>query len=239
MDQEKPIDLEKEKIEDTSTETARQAANRSSSALVSLSGSALLLAVFGVLTAQAAKRKPMAIDRTFDDWLKHNNSDGLDKYFRSFTVVGKEPVTLGLAAAAFGFLHQRKQPAAAWLVLISTWVGWLLSRPVKVLVKRPRPFSINTLVHQPNARSYPSGHSVAAMCFYGILTWLGLRLFKGKLTRFGLALLMVYLIFKIGFSRAYLKEHYLSDVLGGYLLGSFWLTVTVCAANIYRVRPDV
>jgi undecaprenyl-diphosphatase len=239
MKREKPIDLEKEKIEDTSTETAKQAADRSNSALVGLSGSALLLAVFGTLTARAAKRKPMAIDWAFDDWLKHNNGDGQAKYFRSFTIVGKEPVTLGLAVAAFGFFQQRKQPVAAWLVLISTWGGWLLGRQVKVLVKRPRPFSINTLVHQPNARSYPSGHSVAAMCFYGILTWLGLRFFKGKLTRFGWAVLMVYLILMIGFSRAYLKEHYLSDVLGGYLLGSFWLTVVVCTANIYQVRPEI
>jgi membrane-associated phospholipid phosphatase len=239
MKQEKPIDLEKENIEDISTETAKQAADRSNSALVGLSGSALLLAVFGALTASAAKRKPMAIDRTFDDWLKDNNGNGLEKYFRSFTLLGKEPVTLGLAGAAFGFLQQRKQPVAAWLVLISTWVGWLLSRPVKVLVKRPRPFSINTLAHHPNATSYPSGHSVAAICFYGILTWLGLKFFKGKLTRFGWAVLMVYLILMIGFSRAYLKEHYLSDVLGGYLLGSFWLTVVVCTANLYHVRPEV
>src|SRR6478609_215983 len=99
-------------------------------------GSLLLLSFFSLLTGSAAKKKPLAMDQDFDDWASKNNNDALEKYLRGFTVVGSEPSTLGLAIAAFGILWQRKQPLAAWLVLISTWGAWLLSRPVKALVKR-------------------------------------------------------------------------------------------------------
>lgn len=201
--------------------------------LAGLGGSAALLSLFSFLTTRAVKHKDLELDKSFEQWLDTIESKPLKRYFRSYSLLGKEPVTLSLAVAAFMFLIRRKQPLAAWLVLISTWGGWLLSRPVKGLVRRQRPFSLNTLQHHPNAYSFPSGHSVAAVCFYGILTWLGLKLLKRKLSRLGWALLMVNLILMIGFSRAYLKEHHPSDVLGGYLLGGFWLTVVICAAGMY------
>ncbi len=206
--------------------------------LVGPAGSLLLLSFFSLLTGAAAQKKPLALDRGFDGWLSKKNNDGLAKYLKGFTVAGSEPATLSLAVVAFGILLRRKQPLAAWLVLISTWGGWLLSRPVKMLVKRPRPLSPNTLKNHPDAHSFPSGHTVVAIGLYGMLAWLGLKFFKQPMTRVGWAFLMVYFILMIGFSRAYLKEHYASDVLGGYLLGGFWLTVTICAANLYQPQQQ-
>lgn len=225
-------------LEKVSMELRASEAGNPIKKLTGPAGGLLLLSFFSLLTNFASKKKPLVMDRDFDEWLSKNKNDGLAKYLKGFTVAGSEPSTLSLAVAASGILWRRKQPLAACLVLISTIGAWLLSRPVKMLVKRPRPFSLNTLKNHPDANSFPSGHSVVAIAFYGILAWLGLKFFKRRLTRFGWALLMVYIILMIGFSRAYLEEHHPSDVLGGYLLGGFWLTVTVCAANLYQTQEE-
>lgn len=217
---------------------SKQIPDSSPSVIAGLSGSAFLLTLFTLLTNRVAKNNPLEMDQTFEQWLSKIDSPGFNKYFKGFTQLGREPATLSLSLVAFGFLQQRKQPLAAWMVLISTWGGWLLSRPVKLLIKRPRPLSINTLVNHPDAKSYPSGHSMVAACFYGILIWAGFSLFKRKLSRAGWVILMIYLILMIGLSRAYLKEHHPTDVLGGYLLGSFWLTVVICSANMYGSHRD-
>lgn len=220
-----------------SNEIGKQGVTPSKTSVGGLSGSALLLTLFAILTNRASKNSPLSVDQNFEHWLSNNSNSDLEKFFKGFTLLGREPVTLSLSIGAFAFLQQRKQPLAAWLILISSWVGWLISRPVKVLVKRPRPLSLNTLVHHPDARSYPSGHSMVAVCFYGMLIWVGVRVLKGQPGRIGWALLMIFLILMIGLSRIYLMEHHPTDVLGGYILGSFWLSVVICSANMYEGRP--
>ncbi len=97
---------------------------------------------------------------------------------------------------------------------------------LKMMFDRPRPelrYFIET------TGSFPSGHAAIGVAFYGMLAFLAYRL--RVLGPVPALLIAVTLPFLIGFSRIYLLEHYLSDVLNGYLIGAMWLVVGIAAAE--------
>lgn len=202
--------------------------------IADLGSSIFLLTAFMYLTRQVLKQRSVNLDQSFEQYITKKSSPELDRYFKAFTLLGKEQVTLSLSVVMSGFLLRRKKhkPLAPWLVLISTWFGWLLAHLIKIVVKRPRPISVNALTHHPNARSYPSGHSMVAVCFYGMLIWLILSQTMKPLTRILMLTFLLYLILMIGVSRVFLKEHHITDVLGGYFLGSFYVFGIIGITNL-------
>lgn len=91
---------------------------------------------------------------------------------------------------------------------------------IKVLVQRPRP-AVEHLVEQ-GGFSFPSGHSLSAMVFYGLIALILLNRLPGKKGRWAAALLGV-LILLVGLSRIYVGVHFASDVLAGLCEGFIWL----------------
>lgn len=77
--------------------------------------------------------------------------------------------------------------------------------------------------------SFPSGHAAASVAVYGMVIYVLWRL---RRLRAETALLLAGLVaFAIGLSRIYLIEHYLSDVLNGWLVGALWLTIGIALAE--------
>ena len=107
---------------------------------------------------------------------------------------------------------------------------------IKLVVHRPRPST--SLVHVMkvlNSYSFPSGHVMFYFVFFGFLIfWACSRLDASKL-RNGVLMLLGSLVSLVGVSRIYLGEHWASDVLGAYLLGSLCLLVTI---RVYRQGED-
>jgi prepilin signal peptidase PulO-like enzyme (type II secretory pathway) len=73
--------------------------------------------------------------------------------------------------------------------------------------------------------SFPSGHSMASMVFYGFLIYLIYLNIKSKKIKISLICFLVLLIMLIGLSRIYLGVHYPSDVCGGFLMGLAYLVI--------------
>ena len=99
---------------------------------------------------------------------------------------------------------------------------------VKDLVQRPRPAP--DLVHvftTLTSYSFPSGHVMFYCVFFGFIGFLAFSLLKPSLKRSFLLALLGGLIVLIGVSRIYLGEHWASDVLGSYLLGSLTLVAII------------
>ncbi|HSE97832.1 MAG TPA: phosphatase PAP2 family protein [Blastocatellia bacterium] len=111
-------------------------------------------------------------------------------------------------------------------------VGSLISRVLKAISARPRP--LNTLVDVSGRfshESFPSGHVVFFVEFFGFLFFLSYVLFRrGRLRRAALIVLGL-LISVIGISRVYLGAHWPSDVVGAYLAGGLWLMLMI---EVYR-----
>jgi undecaprenyl-diphosphatase len=80
---------------------------------------------------------------------------------------------------------------------------------------------------QENSFSFPSGHAMATMCFYGMLAFFLMREVKSWPVRLLIATLTVILSLIIGISRIYLGVHYPTDVVAGYAVGFMWLTFCI------------
>ncbi len=102
------------------------------------------------------------------------------------------------------------------------------------LVNRPRPGSfhehIRILLHRPE-KSFPSGHTEHDVAYYGFLLFLSftppVRNWKYRWILIPFQIYCVVDILTIGFSRIYEGEHWLTDVLGGYLSGGIWLLMCI------------
>jgi undecaprenyl-diphosphatase len=88
-------------------------------------------------------------------------------------------------------------------------------------------------------QQFPSGHVLGATVGYGPIVLLVWQRFDRPRLPSALVLGMVALLIMIGFSRLYVRDHYLGDVLAGYMVGLSWLALCagVCAA--YRPQRGV
>jgi membrane-associated phospholipid phosphatase len=113
---------------------------------------------------------------------------------------------------------------------ISTWSGDLLTSAIKSGVVRPRPTSdLVRVMSKLDEASFPSGHVVHYVTFYGFLFYLVFTHLKRRWFRTALLTLLAGLILLVGPSRVYMGHHWPSDVGGAYLVGSLWLGVIIIA----------
>jgi undecaprenyl-diphosphatase len=104
---------------------------------------------------------------------------------------------------------------------------------LKRVFNRARP-SLEQLV-EVNTLSYPSGHSMSAMAFYGFLVFLCVRHSMPRWLRFILVTMLIILIISIGVSRIYLGVHYPTDVAGGFIGGLIWVTFCAVVFSIFEL----
>jgi membrane-associated phospholipid phosphatase len=111
-------------------------------------------------------------------------------------------------------------------IAISSLVLMLL---LKQLFQRKRPLS--PLLKAAKGLSFPSGHAIMAVTFYGLLIYILQHSITIDWLRYTLTILIIILIILIGFSRIYLRVHYASDVLGGFIIGLLWLMISLAVLN--------
>ena len=98
-----------------------------------------------------------------------------------------------------------------------------LNTGLKYIVQRPRPTEFRII--DESGYSFPSGHSMVSMAFYGFLIYLVHKNIKNKYLKWTLITFLSILILLIGTSRIYLGVHYTSDVLAGFVLAISYLIV--------------
>lgn len=129
----------------------------------------------------------------------------------------------------------RKFIAAIFLAL-STGIGNGIDALIGDYVGRPRPSA--HLVHVDSVlifNSFPSGHSCHMMVFYGFLLYLSLtkpvRQWRYHWALLPLQIFAVINILIMGFARLWEGEHWLIDVLAGYLDGAIWMVLFIFLYN--------
>lgn len=109
-----------------------------------------------------------------------------------------------------------------------------LNQILKYILQRPRPTEYRLI--EETGFSFPSGHSMVSMAFYGYLIYLIYKYVKNKYLKWISIVLLSILICSIGISRIYLGVHYTSDVLGGFLISLSYLIVYTLIVNRYLLE---
>ncbi|MBD8924336.1 phosphatase PAP2 family protein [bacterium] len=109
-----------------------------------------------------------------------------------------------------------------------------LNQILKYILQRPRPTEYRLI--EETGFSFPSGHSMVSMAFYGYLIYLIYKYVKNKDLKWISIVLLSILICSIGISRIYLGVHYTSDVLGGFLISLSYLIVYTLIVNRYLLE---
>jgi len=132
-------------------------------------------------------------------------------------------ITVAAAALIFLLFKYRREA----LFVLFTGLAGLVSTAFKILVNRPRPAEpIVHIVRKISQQSFPSGHVLFYIVYFGFLTVLMYQLKTiPKIVRIAVAVISLLLIFTIPFSRIYLGAHWFTDVLGGFLLGMLCLYI--------------
>lgn len=105
----------------------------------------------------------------------------------------------------------------------------ILNQVLKFILQRPRPTEFRII--NETGYSFPSGHSMISMAFYGFIIYLIYNNVKNKYLKIFLISLLSLLVIMIGFSRIYLGVHYTSDVCAGFLVSISYLVVYIGFAN--------
>jgi undecaprenyl-diphosphatase len=162
--------------------------------------------------------------------LQSINFPGFAGWMAMISWVGYDPqsiVIAGLIGLALYYFNYLWETVIAWGAAFFSSLSNLL---IKELIHRPRPASdLVRIAQNLDSYSFPSGHVMFYTIFFGFIFFLGFTLLKPSWKRTLLLLTLGSLILLVGISRIYLGEHWVSDVIGGYLLsipmlaGSIWI----------------
>ena len=130
------------------------------------------------------------------------------------------------------WLLWRGVPRLAIFVAVTVFGSSLLNLAVKQGVDRARPVLDEPVAHA-NGLSFPSGHAQSAIVAYGTLLLVFWPVLQGGVRRAAVAT-SIFMVLAIGFSRIALGVHYVSDVIGGYVLGAAWLAAMAATFNAWR-----
>lgn len=158
------------------------------------------------------------IDNYVYDIIKNWQSEGVTKVFQIITNLGGMATlsVISFVTIIILFLcHKRKYGISIVFNLMISSLTYLL---LKGIIQRPRPPVEERLIEE-NGYSFPSGHSANNMAFYALAIYFIYENVKNKKLRNVICILLGIMPILIGFSRVYLRVHYMSDILAGFCLG--------------------
>lgn len=139
----------------------------------------------------------------------------------------------------FWFLYKQEKGLALRVALVAlSSLG--LKQLLKFLFDRDRP--AEPLLHPVPGLSFPSGHALLGLTFYGLIILVILQKMKKNKWRHAVVIFLVLLILAIALSRVYLRVHYFTDIMAGLALGFIWLLLSLWliekAENRYIVTKN-
>lgn len=150
--------------------------------------------------------------------VEHLRTDWLTPIMESISALAT-PVTLMVMLLLIVAFAPGRRPGACCALNLALVV--VLNQVLKFLVQRPRPEGFRLAAE--TGFSFPSGHSMAAMAFFGLLIWMVWHYERDRAVRIGCSVALAALIVAVGVSRIYLGVHYASDVVAGFCVSLAWL----------------
>ena len=173
-------------------------------------------------------------DNSISNTVESYRSPALTDYFVFVTDLGDALgylIVFSICTTLFYIVFKSwKYVAQLALVMILALSSNLI---LKQMINRARPTAEHLVTVE--TLSYPSGHAMMAMAFYGLLIYLITQFDLRKAYKFVFILILVLLIFSIGLSRIYLGVHFPSDIAGGFIAGFIWVVFCVMIFNLIKI----
>lgn len=202
--------------------------------LVALTVVVLGINLFIELTDTLSTNTLATYDTQITNTILSYRSTFLTNYFVAVTRIGDVYgylVVLVLAAILASVVFKRFKYVVQITVVL--FLSALSNVILKRAINRARP-EIEHLV-TVETLSYPSGHAMAAMAFYGFLIYLFYKFKMRILIKTVAIFALVVLIISIGISRVYLGVHFPSDIAGGFIAGAIWVIFCIILFNLIEV----
>jgi len=191
-------------------------------------GACGLLAAYLVLALAAAQQQFLPLDRSVREWVQPLRNGWLDVSMEAVSFLGEPAGLIPLILLASAALWRASRRWALLLPALMAGTGGL-QLVGKWAADRPR----------PNAApwGFPSGHVLSLAVFFGILAFLLVTLSERRRRwRVSACLACGAAVGLVAASRIYLDVHWLSDVIGGFTLGTGYLLIAIGAAQTLARR---
>ena len=178
------------------------------------------LIIFIILGYLVKTKSDIYLDNVVYNFISKFINNNLTHIIKFITFLGSATFVITLTVIALLFLKNKR---IGILMSIDLIVITIFQHILKPIFGRIRPLNINLI--EETSYSFPSGHSLTAMAFYGFIIYL---IYKSNLKyKKVYIILLSVLILLIGLSRAYLGVHFITDVLGGFTFSLFYLILFI------------
>ena len=150
---------------------------------------------------------------------------GRTSFMNFITFLGKHTLLIPLNFLLIAFFIYKKHKWFAIRIAALALSSVVLSFSLKAFFQRDRP--LLPVLGEARGYSFPSGHALIGIVFYGLFIYIIWHEVKQKWLRIFLIILLIVLILLISFSRIYLRVHYPSDVIAGLAVGFIWLVLSL------------
>lgn len=161
---------------------------------------------------------------------KFNVSTPIAKFITNF---GGAIFVISLTTILFFLIKDKKIGIS---IIANLGIVTILNQIIKFIMQRPRPTEFRII--EETGYSFPSGHSMVSLAFYGYLVYLIYKYINNKHLKRTLIIILSVLICVIGVSRIYLGVHYTSDVLGGFLISFAYLIIYIELVNKFVLEKN-
>lgn len=174
---------------------------------------AICMIVFLIILEDVLDNEIVSFDKTVYSYIISAKSDMVTSFFKKVTFLGSAVPLIAICIVSFIVLKNKKIAA---LILANLTISAALNFLLKNVIRRDRPIGYRLI--EESGFSFPSGHSMASMAFYGLIIYFVIRFVKNRVLKIFLSIMLSLLIILIGMSRIYLGVHYPSDVFAGFVL---------------------
>jgi len=199
------------------------------------SQSLLLPALFlsGFLIIAASRSSFAQVDSHVNSWSTSIQTSLLTMIAEAISLAFDAKTLLALSLLASAYLLYKSLLTEAILLLSAMGANALCVETAKMLIQSPRP--LNGLMEE-TGYSFPSGHASATIVYLGLLAYFAHPHLNNPKAKTVSNAAFTTAAALVGFNRIYLNSHWLSDVIGGYMLGAFWTTLTMLTIRHLKAR---
>lgn len=189
------------------------------------------LITFAIFIERLELHRLLGFDERVTNLIRRKIDHPITRFMKFFTFLGSPMVVSTLVALTATFLYRKGRKRDAAAMILANGVGAGFNEGLKYMFRRQRP-DIHRLV-PAHGYSFPSGHSMGSVMFYGTICYLFCRQVSSILWKTVACLISGFMVVITGISRIYLGVHYPSDVLSGYAAAGACLSASIKGFNAF------